>query len=227
MERRTFLAATLAALAAPYLPEASAGVKVPDLAVWNTATLTSSLEKMFSCQVGPASKFFDLSAAGVVKEVQMAVQAHPKFPAEPNAVYSQPVGVPEGFSRHAYVTYVCAIKNGSAQDAEARLAKHFYDQFSQLPAGQLVWRLKPHFESGEVVEFGDTFLAREMVEDFPDLAKDIPQGVELDFVTNSYRYVKEKYMLHKMRMRLVMPHLEEALPKLVKEEGSMINHVLA
>lgn len=224
MKRRTFVGSVLAALAAPMLPASE--LAAPDITLWNTSTLTSFMEKMFACQVGPASKFFDLSPAGVVTAVPMAIQPHPQFPNQPNAYFSQPAGVPEGLSRHSYVTYVCAVKGGTAEEAEARLAKHFYDQFSQLPAGQLVWRLKPHFESGEVVEYGDTVMTHEMVEDRPDLLKEIPPGVELDFATNSYRYVKEKYMLHKMRMRVAMPHLEDALPELVKEEGSMINHVL-
>jgi hypothetical protein len=128
--------------------------------------------------------------------------------------------------RYIYETYVAAVKGGTAEEAEAKLAQHFYEQFSKVPAGQLVWRTKPTFSSHEVVEFGETWLTSEAIEDSNEEAPFIPQGVEYDFANGSYRFVKEKYTLHKMRMRLVLPEVYDeetpAIPGLFKPEGNTV-----
>ena len=74
-------------------------------------------------------------------------------------------------------------------------------------------------------------MTREQVEDGFALS-DIPQNVELDPMMGSYRYVVEKTHLHKMRMRLVLPHLYDsteetpALPSLFKPEGALITGMI-
>ena len=129
----------------------------------------------------------------------------------------------------------CGIEGGSAEEAEARLAKHFYDEFSKLEHGPLVWRLKPHFESVEMTKWGEVWASKEFVEDnlHIRLGHKIPPNVELDWDDNKYKYVLGKTQLHKMRMRLVMPHLYlhpgEAggpLPHLKKAEGATINRMI-
>ncbi len=158
----------------------------------------------------------------------------------------------DGGKRYEYMAYVCAVEGGSAEDAEMRLAQHFYDNFSKLPAGQLVWRVKPEFESQEVTEWGDTFLTEEQIEDkvwqikervrkdrkaasYRDFAAtlELPDSVELDPSTDSYRYIKRRFALHKMRMRLCLPHLydhkqeEYVLPNLVAQEGARTPRLFA
>lgn len=139
----------------------------------------------------------------------------------------------EDHKRYIYETYACAVEGGSAADAEARLAKHFYDEFSKLPAGPLVWRVEPQFESTPLIKWGDVFLTSEQIEDGFALAlTEIPENVELDPLTGSYKYVVEKTQLHKMRMRLVLPHLYDrttetpALPSLFKPEGALITRMV-
>ena len=229
MERRTFIGAALAALAAPFLPAAQLAAPAPELAVWNIATLTEALRKRFVCTAGPAMAFFEVSKkTGEIIPVVMEEKQHPRFP---NPTYTEPAELAEDHKRYIYQTYACAIEGGSAQEAEARLAKHFYDEFSKLPAGPLVWRVEPQFSSDPVIKWGETFLTREQVED-GFLLPNIPQNVELDPMTGSYKYVVEKTQLHKMRMRLVLPHLYDsteetpALPSLFKPEGALITRMI-
>ena len=231
MKRRDFLGtlaagATLASLPINVLAS-------PDPIIWNAETLAIQMEQMFTCRTGPAAAmcYFN-SKTGDVMEVTKTEVQHERYP---NQTVSTPIPPPEGYSGYYYETYVLAVEGGSAKDAEARLAKHFYDEFSKVPAGQLVWRVKPSFQSDDVVEFGKTYLTAEAIEDgtwktsgpvllehcrqrhglydqfatrsisIGDEELVLPSDVELDFDTMNYRHVKKKYRLHKMRMRLVLP----------------------
>jgi hypothetical protein len=202
MKRRDFLASLVAGATVTLLPTNL----LASTNVWNTATLTGMLEKMFACKMGPPVAFFEVTAAGEILT--------------PDEKLSVPI------NRYIYETYVAAVKGGTAEEAEAKLAKHFYEQFEKVPAGQLVWRTKPTFSSHEVVEFGETWLTSEEVEDVYGGVPPIPEGVEYDFAYGSYRVVKEKYTLHKMRMRLVLPDVYDeevpAIASLFKPEGSPV-----
>jgi hypothetical protein len=247
MKRRTFIGATLAALAAPYLSAADLVAPSPAKPL-NSASLTSALESMFACQFGPADSVFDLVNGGVVSATR--VEVNDKI--YPNLKLKKLVPVAEGGKRYEYITYVCAVEGGGAEDAEMRLAQHFYDNFSKLPSGQLVWRVKPEFESQEVTEWGDTFLTAEQIEDEAWKVKqgirangklrsyrdhtatlELPDDVALDLSTDSYRYIKRRFSLHKMRMRLCLPHLydheqeEYVLPSLMAQEGGMAPRLFA
>ena len=202
MKRRDFLASLVAGATVAVLPSNL----LASTNVWNTATLTGMLEKMFACRMGPPLAFFEVTAAGKILT--------------PDEKLSVPV------NRYIYETYVAAVKGGTAEEAEAKLAQHFYEQFKKVPAGQLVWRTQPTFSSHEVVEFGETWLTSEAIEDSTETAPFMPAGVEYDFATGNYRFVKEKYTLHKMRMRLVLPEVYDeeapAIASLFKPEGNAV-----
>jgi hypothetical protein len=108
---------------------------------------------------------------------------------------------------------------------------HFYDHFSQLPAGPLVWRVQPSFASEELVEYGKTWATQAAVEDGVKDLTNKPADVELDYMSGTYKYVTKRTQLHKMRMRLVLPHLYDhsdetvALPELFKPEGALIKRI--
>jgi len=109
----------------------------------------------------------------------------------------------------------------------------------------LIWRLEPHFKSEPITYFGDTFLTKEEIEDRVWKNKDyqpkvkvlggdwatyiydsnleipIPVGVYYDFSTGAMKYVERQTMLHKMRMRLVIPEVQEQFATLVKPEGQI------
>lgn len=228
MQRRIFIQAALAALAAPSLASAELLAPAPSPVVWNAATLTAELNKMFACQAGPAAPFVDM-VAGVATAVPMVEKKHP---VHTNITVESFGPVPEGGTRYQYITYACAIEGGDAKEAEARLAKHFFDEFSKLPAGQLVWRVTPQFASHDDIKWGVTYATREQVEDnIFDLAK-LPEDAQYDIEWGSYRQVLSKTTLHKMRMRLVLPHLYDhedetvALPNLFKPEGARITKMI-
>jgi len=226
MQRRTFIQAALAALAAPSLASAELLAPAPNPVVWNTATLTAELQKMFACQTGPAAPFFNM-VNGTVTQAFKVLRSDPKYPNQHYMEWAEP---PKGAKRYIYETYACAIEGGSAEEAEARLAKHFFDEFSKLPTGQLVWRVTPQFASHEDIKWGVTYATKTAIEDrLVDLTK-LPDDAQYDPVMDSYRQVLRKTTLHKMRMRLVLPHLynEEtvALPNLLKAEGARITKII-
>lgn len=228
MERRTFLAAALSALAAPYLPAADAGFKVEGVAVLNAETLTAALEQMFQCQMGPVSPVFAM-VNGVPKEVEKVTKPHPLYP---NTTIEELAEPADSQQHYRYITYACAIEGGDAKEAEVRLANHFYDNFAKLPAGQLVWRVKPQFSSHEEIKWGVTYATDVQVEDkLYDLAN-LPEDAQYDFERASYRQVLSKTTFHKMRMRLVLPHLYDheeeivALPELAKAEGARTTRMI-
>ena len=244
MKRRDFLGTLAAGATLASLP-----INVfatPDPIIWNAETLAAKLEGMFSCRTGPAMGFcYFNSKTGSVIEAKEIMVPHPSFPHWPNMKIQGYEPAPEGYSSYAYESYVCAVEGGTAQDAESRLAKHFYDEFSKVPAGALVWRVKPYFESDEVIEYGKTYLTMEQVEDrswvhLTDylLERDghpetktvrmidgveftLPKDVEFNPNTGGYSYVNRKYQLHKMRMRLVLPDTADAMPSpdLILSEG--------
>jgi len=216
MKRRDFLASLIAT--ATVLPlESFASPKI-----WNTAALTEMLEGMFACQMGPASAVVYLNKDWIAEPLLMT-SVDPQYPNQILKSYAPP---PDGYESYEYETYVAAVKGGTAEEAEAKLAKHFYEEFSKVPAGQLVWRTKPTFSSHEIVEFGKTWMTSEELEDLR-VTPVIPEGVEYDISWGNYRYVKEKYMLHKMRMRLVLPDVYDpdapSVPGLFKPEGSQVS----
>jgi hypothetical protein len=228
MQRRTFIQAALAALAAPSLASAELLTPAPSPVVWNAATLTAELNKMFACQAGPAAPFVDM-VGGVATAVPTVEIPHKVFPNIKDKTFGP---VPEGGTRYRYETYACAIEGGDAKEAEARLAKHFFDEFSKLPAGQLVWRVTPQFTSHDEIKWGVTYATREQVEDkLFDLAN-LPKDGQYDIEWGSYRQVLSKTTLHRMRMRLVLPHLYDhedetvALPNLFKPEGARIKKMI-
>lgn len=229
MQRRTFIQTALATLAIPYLPAAEAGTVIPDpVKAWNTETLTAALEQMFQCQAGPASPSFNL-VNGVATAVQVVEKPHPLYP---NFTIEETVMPEDPKQNFIYQTYACVIEGGDAKEAEARLANHFYDAFSKLPAGQLVWRVKPQFSTNIEKRWGETYATIEEVQDGIVDVANLPADVELDETWGIYRKVLEKFPLHRMRMRLTLPHLYDheqqtvALPNLLKQEGAQITRMI-
>lgn len=219
MKRRNFVLAAISALAAPLLPAAQLAQAAPNITEWSAATLTSAMESMFKCQVGPKAGAF-VFVNGMANELPFMEVGSEDMP---NNRWLE-LAPHENTVR--YVTLACAVEGGDEKEAEARLAKHFYNHLSQLPSGPLVWRTKPEFSSVENVKYGYTYCTAEEVEDgIFDLSR-LPMDVQLDFDTGNYRQVLGKTQIHRMRMRLALPELAEdfVLPY-VKEEGELVSMI--
>ena len=112
---------------------------------------------------------------------------------------------------------VCfCVEGDDPVEAERRLVEYAYEELKAV-AGQdvpLLLRVAPVFSHEKLAEYGDTYMTWEDIQDkgMPDA---LPEDVELDFNTDSLKYVKRRYTLNKLRLRLSLPTLpddaEEAL----------------
>jgi hypothetical protein len=72
-----------------------------------------------------------------------------------------------------------------------------------------------------MTEYGDTWATREQIDDKLMTHFIMPADVEYDFVSDSYKYVKRRYVLNKLRMRLALPkQLAEDYEDLTVVSGS-------
>ena len=241
MNRRSFLQAV--ALGVGY-------ITLPALAtthhtkIYTAKSLQNAMERMFVCKVGEPTAFMELTRKAA--KSYLTPQCFASIPKESEII------------RFTYDTFAYAVEGGSAVDAEAQLASFFYEEFQKIADNQgymLIWRREPHFESEPITKFGDTFLTKEDIEDRVWTNKDyqpkvkvlggdwanytyftedksidipIPVGVDYDFTTGSMKYVKSQTMLHKMRMRLVIPEIvldDEECHPLAKPEGKPIKRL--
>ena len=104
-----------------------------------------------------------------------------------------------------YSSVAFAVKGHDPEEAERQLVRALQEKFKEIPPQHLIWRVKPEFSRDEVVEYGETYATKEQIEDGLFNPLFMPNGVERDFDTDSYKYVKSKYILNKVRMRLVFP----------------------
>ena len=209
MDRRNFLGLMAAGAAMQVLPVLA--TEAPILAnaqIWTAETLTFEMEKMFACRMGPPMAFFE-----VVKGTGEIVETPRTLPYPPE------------YNRFIYQTYGFAVEGGEAWEAEHRLAKHFYDEFSKLDTKNLVWRRKPQFETQEVTEYGEVWATAEDIEDLKASLQNKPQNVGLDFSTNNYRYVTRKYPLHRMTMRLVFTDQQDFPISIARQEGEPLPRI--
>lgn len=248
MKRRSFL--KVLGVGVGYLMMPEMALQEYSVGIKNCADLTSAMESMFNCKMGTESAFMELTNARAFTFLGPAAY-HYAFDS---------VGLdktnPESILRLSYQTFSYAIEGGSSEEAELKLANHFYNNFKKLDENDrkmLAWRLKPVFQSDEVTRFGETWMTLEEIEDRADLNLEfkkvkrgdydekngqpyqwafkvprskeetppimVPEGVEYDWDTHSLKYVTAKVMLHKMRMRFVMPEMTFEVANLIKPEG--------
>ena len=230
MKRRTFLKALGAGVGYLMLPPMAVGRS----GVYTAQGLKNAMEKMFTCKVGEPRAYMELTRKA----------AKSFFTPEAFAI------VPKDYEviRLVYQTFAYAVEGGSAVDAEAKLAQYFYNEFQKIAEDKrpmLVWRKDPEFQAEPITKYGDAFLTKEQIEDEVWKLKDyqpkvkvlggdwttaqvgnkeiqVPVGVEYDFNTDSLRYVTDKTMLYKMRMRFNIPELlvEDEYNALAVPEGA-------
>lgn len=103
-----------------------------------------------------------------------------------------------------YTTVAFAVEGSDFKEAERQLVQALKEKFEEIPPQTLIWRVKPEFTSDQMTEYRETFATHEQVEDGL-FDRPFPADVEYDFNTGSYKHVKRKYVLNKLRMRLVFP----------------------
>jgi hypothetical protein len=198
MKRRGFLGLLAAGADMPFLPSvAPAETVVASEELWTAATLTQKMEEMFACRMGPAASFFE-----IVDPVNASL-----------------------VKRHVYMTFGLAVQGGSAAEAEDRLAKAFHASFEGRDQKNLVWRSMPQFQSEEVCEYGDVWATAEEIEDRFKSLDDKPENVAFDFDKHQYRYVTDRYPLHRMSMRLAFTDKDAEEFLLARKKGAPFSRI--
>jgi hypothetical protein len=215
MDRRDFLK-TLAAgsmmvmlpsLAKTLTPDAALGLKtVDDLTAW--------MEGRYECYMGEARGFMCLNQKGLEKydltfndlPVETNVWNMDNKVAAANIIYS---------------TVAFAVEENNPVKAEQQLVQALKEKFEEVAPQTLIWRVKPEFTSDKMTEYGNTWATREQIDDKLMDHLGMPADVEYDFISDSYKHVKRRYVLNKLRMRLALPkQLAEDYEDLTVVSGS-------
>lgn len=207
MERRGFLKTIGAGAAMVMLPSlATATVeteRVFEFQMHTTADLTAWMQHKFRVFAAMPTAFM------LVKPVELAgfgvrLDDVPKE----KLVYSTTTDAPEAATfRHFVMAY--GVEGDDPIEAEKRLVQAVQEELSKVEGGiPLFLRVEPHFSREQMVEYGDTFMTWEEIHD-RGLPETLPEGVAHDFATDSLKYVKRRYTLNKLRLRLSFPTLPE------------------
>lgn len=197
MDRRGFLKTVAAGSVMIMLPSLAASSNTEGL---NTVEdLTNWIEKRFECYLGEPKAFMLLDREGL-KKYNLAWN---ELPIE-NKVWDTDN---KDFAaiNLAYSTVSFAIEGDDREEAERQLVRALQERFEEISPQTLIWRVRPQISSERITEYGETWATHEQIEDgmMDHLVR--PVDVELDWDTNSYKHVRRKYTLNKIRMRLVFP----------------------
>lgn len=202
MNRRNFIQSLVAGAAVVMLPALAETPKLvverPEWVPTNASELTQWMEERFKCQVSEPRAFVEHKPEDLPKLYGFSASDIPNLEKDAETVR---------FS-HFVMAYSCI--GDDPVHAEGRIVFALYNKFLELEKGTpLLWRVKPTFDTHHITEFGDTYMRWEELQDMSETAQvklaNKPDNVELDFETDSLRYVKRRYILNKVRMRLSLP----------------------
>jgi hypothetical protein len=207
MERRGFLQALGAGAAMIMLPSlASATIeaeRVFEFPMNTTADLTAWMKHSFRVTAALPAAFMVLKPVELA-EFGVRLEDVPKE----KWVYSTTTDEPEAATfRHFVMAY--GVEGDDPVEAEKRLVQAVQEELSKIEGGiPLFLRVEPQFSKEQMVEYGDTFMTWEQIHDkgFPET---LPDDVEVDAYSDSLKYVKRRYTLNKLRLRLSFPTLPE------------------
>lgn len=202
MDRRGFLKTMVAGSMMVMLPSlAESSVAEVSASDFNTVEdLTAWMESRYECYMGEPKAYMSLSEEGL-KKYNLSLDDMPIEQKFWDMDADKFGGVNLIYSTVAY-----AVEGNNPKMAERKLVRALKESFEKEAEPQkLIWRVKPEFTSDHVTEFGDTWATREDIEDKLLDKSGMPMNVEYDFDTDKYRYVKSRYVLNKLRMRLVFP----------------------
>lgn len=217
MNRRGFLQTLAAGAAMVMLPSLATEVvsETPAVALPATAAdLTAWINSTFRVFAAAPAAFLHVK----IDEMPLYGFSEDAVPPEKLVFNEENKPVAAKFD-HFVMAY--GIEGDDPVEAERRLVEAAYKELSTVEGGvPLFLRFEPKFDSGPMTEYGDTFMTWEEISD-KGLPDTLPDGVEMDFNTDSLKYVKRRYTLNKLRLRLSLPTLpEEKEEALCITEGS-------
>jgi hypothetical protein len=206
MDRRGFLKSLLAGGAVVMLPSLAAET-VAELApvvgeeVATAAGLTAWLRNSFSVFDAIPAAFMTVKTDDLPRLYGFSVDDISKD----KLVYDTETDKPAAACFNHKVIAV-GMEGDDPVEAERKLVAYVKDCLSEV-AGEnvpLFLRVAPTFSSERMTEYGDTYMTWEEINDrgMPD---EIPENVEMDFDTDTLKYVKRRYTLNKLRLRLSLP----------------------
>lgn len=188
MNRREFLQLTAASMGVLLVPEAFAVNK--DIST--VSDLTEYIESRFKCSVGSPGPF-------ITEEMNSRQDLWESFPLE---------------MKYSAICFVMDEKD--PVKAEKALVQYAKSEFSKIHPTEIIWRVKPEFESMMHYEFGERIISLDKVQD----GTPIPEGTVLDPMTESYRVVLNTYHLNRVRMRIAIPTARDQFKHLFMQEGT-------
>ena len=200
MDRRDFLK-TLAAGSMMVMLPSSVLSSISDATASLTTVddLTAWMEGNYECYMGEARAFMCLNADGL-KKYNLSFD---DLPLEVKAWENETT---VGAANLIYQTVAFVVEDSNPTRAERRLVQAVKERFeNEVQSQTLIWRVKPQFTSEQVTEYGEVWANREQIEDKLLDHFGMPADVEYSFDTDDYRHVTRRYVLNKLRMRLVLP----------------------
>ena len=223
MDRRKFLQMVGAGTAMVMLPSLAAEAAKPEIAAGIPATAAGLTEWMQST--------FRVYNALPAAFMEIKTEELPNYGINAKDVPLEKIAVDEAgnpaSAKFDHFVMAYGVEGDDPVEAERRLVQMAYEELSKAEAGiPLFLRVEPNFTREKVTEFGDTYMTWEQLQDMDPAKLVIPEGVEQDFATDSLKYVKRKYTLNKLRLRLSLPTLSvDEEMALCIPEGSPVKRI--
>lgn len=248
MKRRSFLKVLGAGVGFIMMPEMA--LQASNNGIKNCADLTAAMETMFTCKMGQTSAFmeFTLDEASRFFTPAAYAVALKEFPVDSSNSKSiirltyqtfayaieggSAAEAEEKLANHFYEHFKKLDENDKKMLAWRVKPEFTSDEVTRYGD---TWMTKEEIEdrtdlSKDYIKVNGTEtnhhlhqwaynVPRGRETDPPIMT---PEGVEYDFSTGALRYVNSKTMLHKMRMRLVMPEMTFEVANLIKPEGASV-----
>jgi len=200
MDRREFLK-TLAAGSAMVLLPNIATTEPIGVDLLTVDDLTRWMEKRYECFNGQPMSFMELDAP-MLASFGLSMKHIPVENTVPDENGEQRI-------RIIYSTVAYAMEADDPAIAQHAIVKAVCDSFEKYaPPQKLIWRVKPQFDTGPITYYGDTYMSWEEIHD-KGMPESLPPNVEMDFDTDSFRYVVRRATLNKVRMRLAFPTMPD------------------
>ena len=248
MKRRSFLKVLGVGVGFLMMPELA--LQASNNGIKTCADLTAAMETMFTCKMGQPSAFVDFTLDEASRFFTPAAYAFAlkEFPVDPSNSKSiirltyktfayaieggSAAEAEEKLANHFYEHFKKLDENDKKMLAWRLKPEFTSDEITRYGDTWMTYEeiedrtdlLKDYIkvkgtETKHNLHQWAYTVPRGKESDPPIIA---PEGVEYDFDSGALRYVDSKTMLHKMRMRLVMPEMTFEAENLIKPEGAPV-----